>query len=339
MREIKSKVATLKEKDFSLWDDFVDRSPQGCIFCRSWWLKAVCPEGFEILALQKKGRIIAGIPLPISRRWGNTDISMPSLTQSLGILLEPPTSEKYETRLSKETETISSLIEAMPQYGHFSMNFHYNFTNWLPFYWTGFRQTTRYTYLIEDLANQQELKDNLSQQVRNKIRKAEALGISIVTSDDIGTIIELNKMTFARQGFRLPYSEDLVRRIDKECVHRDARRIFLAKDRQHRIHSAIFVVFDGKSMYNLIQGGDPGLRHSGANPLAMWHSIKFAGEVTRKYDFEGSMLPNIEPFFRSFGAVQTPYFNISKDSRSLVTKARATLYRLARGAMKKAVYR
>lgn len=106
-----------------------------------------------------------------------------------------------------------------------------------------------------------------------------------------------------------------------QCALRNTRKIFLAKDPQNRIHSALFVVYDEKSMYNLIQGGDPELRKSGANPLAMWHSIESAQKVTKKYDFEGSMMANVEPFFRSFGAVQTPYFNIMKDNRPLLVKA------------------
>jgi hypothetical protein len=32
----------------------------------------------------------------------------------------------------------------------------------------------------------------------------------------------------------------------------------------------------------------------------------------KRFDFEGSMLPQIEPGFRGFGAKQLPYFSITK---------------------------
>jgi hypothetical protein len=67
----------------------VDESPQGTIFCRSWWLDAVCPNGYEILVLRKGDRIAAGMPLVWCRRFGYEAISMPPLTQTLGLLLEP----------------------------------------------------------------------------------------------------------------------------------------------------------------------------------------------------------------------------------------------------------
>ena len=71
------------------WDCFVDESPHGCIFCRSWWLEAVCPGEFEILTLRKDGRIVAGMPVVISHKWGYTTVHMPQLTQTLGALLVP----------------------------------------------------------------------------------------------------------------------------------------------------------------------------------------------------------------------------------------------------------
>ena len=312
------------------WDRFVDESPQGCIFCRSWWLEAVCPNGFEILTLRRAGRIVAGIPLPMRRKRGYTAIEMPELTQTLGVLLEPPTSEKYNTELSNEVNLMEGLIQALPTFDYFSMSFHYNVTNWLPFYWAGFKQTTRYTYVLEDLSNLQDVHEGLSTLRRRDLKKAAQYGISVVESDDIDVFLELNTKTFARQGMRLPYSRESVRRIDKVCASRCARKIFLAKDPEERIHSALFVVYDGKSMYNLMQGSDPELRDSGANSLAMWYSIECAQGVTEKYDFEGSMLRNVELFFRSFGATQAPYFRITKDRRPLPLRMFVGALRAAR---------
>lgn len=86
-------------------------------------------------------------------------------------------------------------------------------------------------------------------------------------------------------------------------------------------------------MYNLMQGGDPELRKSGANPLVVWHSIKFAQKVTKKYDFEGSIMANVEAFFHCVGAIQTPYFSITKDNRPLPVKVGFRLRVMARNIL------
>jgi hypothetical protein len=294
------------------WDTFVDSSPQGSIFCRSWWLNAVCNDQFSILALKERGEIVAGMPLPYRRRYGWKYFHMPPLTQTLGPLLPPPRSPKYRSQISREVELLEQLVSHIPQYDSFSIRCHYALSNWLPFHWAGYHQTTRYTYVIENLEEPERVFERMSSSYRNKIRKARKSGIKVVESNDVEALLVLTRKTFARQGLDLPYSEEVVTRIDQACAHRGKRKIFLTRDAGGRLHSALLVIYDQKSMYNLIQGSDPDLRHSGANILAMWHSIRFAQQVTAKYDFEGSMLKNVERVFRDFGAQQKRYFHITR---------------------------
>ncbi|MCD6599365.1 MAG: GNAT family N-acetyltransferase [Dehalococcoidia bacterium] len=245
---------------------------------------------------------------------------MPMLTQTLGVLLAPPTGEKYERRLSREMEVLRALVDAIPPFKVIAFNCHYSFTNWLPFYWDGYTQTTRYTYVIEDTSDLDAVWSGMGQAVRTEIRKAEKNGIEVVESDNLDEFWRLNSMTWERQGRSVPYTRSFLEHLDETCSRHAARTIFIAKDCLGRVHSALYVVYDNKAMYNLMQGGDPALRSSGANPLAMWRSIQLAAERGIRYDFEGSMLENVEPFFRHFGARQKPYFRIWKDKRPLWVK-------------------
>jgi hypothetical protein len=70
-----------------------------------------------------------------------------------------------------------------------------------------------------------------------------------------------------------------------------------------------------------MSGTDPALRASCANPLAYWPCIELACELGIPYDFEGSMMENVECFNRSFGARQIPYFRIYRDKRNPLVKA------------------
>jgi len=313
------------------WDRFVGESPQGCIFCRSWWLEAVCGTAFEILVVRKGDEIVAGMPLPRTRKLIWRGITMPPLTQTLGVLLAPQDGAKYVSRLSGEMAVLRALVDAIPAVDVFRVNTHHTVTNWLPFHWAGYSQTTCYTYVFGDLSDTEALFGEMAPTLRNKIRKAEKGGIRVEHTDDIATFLELNRKVFSRQGAALPYGEDVVRRLDAACKQHDARTILVARDSAGRPHSAVYVVHDGRCMYNLMQGGDPDLRSSGANPLAMWRSIERAHELELSYDFEGSMLESVESFFRSFGAVQKPYFEISR-VRSVTAQAVLGLRQVARCA-------
>jgi hypothetical protein len=197
------------------WDAFVEGSPQGSIFTRAWWLDTVCPGGYELLRVQRGGRIVAGMALPAPERHrGARIIRMPGLTQTLGPLLAPPTGGKYETHLSREMEWLRELVAMIPRVDGLNFNCHHRFTNWLPFHWAGYQQTTRYTYLFDDLRDLAALHDGMSAKTRNIIRKAQKAGIVVEEWEDIEAFLPLLRMTFTRQDMELPFTEDLVRRID-----------------------------------------------------------------------------------------------------------------------------
>src|SRR5690606_13716638 len=84
-----------------------------------------------------------------------------------------------------------------------------------------------------------------------------------------------------------------------------------------RQHAGVYIVWDSESAYYIMGGGDPELRNSGATSYCMWEAIRFSATVSRRFDFEGSMIEPVERFFRAFGAELTPYFQISR-SKSLI---------------------
>ena len=83
-------------------------------------------------------------------------------------------------------------------------------------------------------------------------------------------------------------------------------------DSEGRTHSALYVVWDERTLYPIISARDPELQVFGANTLLYWEAIQLAATVSRVFDFEGSMLEPVEHFVRGFGGRQTPYFAISK---------------------------
>ena len=86
--------------------------------------------------------------------------------------------------------------------------------------------------------------------------------------------------------------------------------MFGAVEELRRVHAVAFIVWDRNRAYYLIGGGDPDFRNSGAATLCIWEAIKFSSTVTKAFDFEGSMVENIERFFRGFGGHLKPYHRI-----------------------------
>lgn len=299
-----------------------DAEPTIPLFARPWWLDATAGEqGWDVVLVVKDGMLQASMPFVLKHRYGFRFIGQPVLTQHLGPWVRPSLA-KYAKELARQKDLYEALIAQLPEFDHFFQNWHHERSNWLPFFWQGFRQTTRYTYALTDLTDHSQIWDGFQENVRREIRKASnRFGVQIRTDVGVGDFYALNRLVFQRQGMTMPYSLQQIERIDQACAARDCRRIFIAEDGDGRRHAAVYLVWDEHSAYYLMGGGDPELRNSGATSLCMWEAIRFAATVTRRFDFEGSMLEPVERFFRGFGAQQVPYSSLTKTPSRLLQGA------------------
>jgi hypothetical protein len=289
------------------------------IFSRDWWLDAVAgDDGWDVVVLIKGSEVVAAMPYTIRRRYHMTTLGQPPLTQKLGPWLRMFDGSPA-TRLGQEKEWMQALIDQLPAFDHFSQNWHYEQTNWLPFSWNGFRQTTRYTYVLHDLSSPEKTWAGFERSARAACKKAvERFKLQVREDLPLDAMLALNRLTFERQGMEMPYPEELVRRIDAACGERGCRKFVITVDADGRHHAGNYMVWDEHSAYGLFSGADPALRNSGGASLCMWEVIKHAATVTQKFDFAGSMMEPVECFLRSFGGTQMAYSNVSKTPSRLL---------------------
>jgi hypothetical protein len=282
------------------------------LFEQPWWLDALVPGAWDAAVVVKNGEVVGRLPFARMRRVGLTILCQPLLTPFLGPWIKPGTG-KTHTRLEHEYEILRGLIAALPKHDVFIQDFHHSVTSCLPFYWKGFSQAVRYTYIIDELDDHDKIWAGFSKTARTHIRRAEQQ-VTVHAIDDIETFLALNEMTYQRQGIRMPYSANMVRRLDAACSARGVRRILLAEGADRTPHAAVYLVWDPESAYSLMSGNDDRFRHSGAISLLRWEAIKFAGQVTKRFDFEGSMLQPVERFFRTFGGCQVRSARLTRGS-------------------------
>ncbi len=298
------------------------------IFIQDWWLDSVCGEdGWEVVIIEKNGQIIAALPYVFKNNRTFKTIINPPLTQNCGPWLKVGTGKKNRL-LSTEYRLLSELYEQLPSHDYYCVNWSHLYKNWLPLMWLGYSQTTCYTYVIEDLSDLNEVFGNFSSSYRNKIRKASEL-VHVSKGMHIDDFYMINKRTFDRQSVKMPYSCPFIERHDSILADKNRREIFQAVDEMGNTHSALYLTWDDVSSYVHMVGEDPRYRSSGAGILLIWEAIKFTREVLNlnRFDFEGSMLPNVEKVRRDCGAVPVSYFRIEKFNN--------TLYQLLKGIRSK----
>jgi len=284
------------------------------IFQKDWWLDSVCE--WNVVIIEKNNKIVAALPYVLEKQALFKLITLPSLTQRMVLYIRYPKNQKYETKLSYEKKIMNQLLEQLPPYDVFNMNFHYTLKNWLPFYWNGFQQTTRYSYVLESLSDVDKLWANMNNKNRTDIRNAQK-NIHIEVKDNIRLFYETVSQTFQRKNINIPYSFNTLNKMYEASKVNNSVRLFFAYDSEKIIHSAIMIVWDNEYAYYILGGSDTKLRTSNANTLLLWEAIKFSSTVTKRFDFMGSMIEPLEKYFRSFGGTQEDYLQIFKTNSTL----------------------
>lgn len=300
-----------------------EETPSIPLFLQAWWLDAVAESGkWEVLIAENKGEMLAAMPYVMTSRYGMKILTQPPLTQSLGPWM-PPKPLGHTARYSHENKALEALIQELPAFDDFTQCWQPEIENWLPFYWNGFRQTTRYTYRLKNLADLSAIWSNFTPHVRRNIRKAEnRMRLQVRESKLIESLPMLHE-SFGRQGLDFPFDPDFLERVDKACRERDCCRILTAFDPSGEPHATVYIVWDASCAYYLMGGSFDKGRKSGAVSLCLWEAIKKAATTSAEFDFEGSMLQPVEDFFQAFGGVRTPFFQVTKTPSLILRLAKA----------------
>lgn len=299
-----------------VYRELCKKEPSIPLFSQAWWMDAVAGDDWDVVLATKGEQVIGALPYLVRNMWGFRILTQPKLTQSLGPWLRP-TQKSYPKQLSYEKDVLGELADQLPPYDYYAQNWHCERLNWLPFYWRDFEQTTRYTYRLSMSPDKERLWKGLQENIRREVRKAKDRAGLEVREGNLEEFLVLNRMVFERQARPVPYSGEFVAGLDAAAGARDARDCLVAVDQEGRLHAGAYIVRSGNTAYYLMGGGDPELRNSGATSLVLWEAILRQPETVEVFDFEGSMIEPIERFFRAFGAVQTPYFHVSRSNSRL----------------------
>lgn len=277
-----------------------------------WWLDAVCTaENWDVvLSLDKENKIEAALPYFFERKAGFLLLRQAVLTPYMGPVMEYPRAQsKLAYRYAYEKKVIDKLIQGLPRYAYFNQHVNPQFSNGQPFFWNGMNQSTYYSYVVNLEQSLKTIEDNYEGRVRTDIRKNEGKLVCTQT-EDIDTFFRLNQMSFDHQKIKIPYSQELVRRLDLQLKERGKRKIHLVQDADGRPHAGVYVILDKDTAYTLMIGSDPDLRKGGAVSFLISQVISIYRKEYKQLDFCGSMVEKFQRIFRSFGAVQQPYLRV-----------------------------
>lgn len=140
---------------------------------------------------------------------------------------------KYTTELGRRQELCKQFTEELKRYPHFLQNFNYDITDWLPFYWAGYNQTTRYTYLLKNIRDHQAVWENMSANIRRNITKAQnKYHISVKKGIPLDEFLTVQSQTFDRQHLRIKEDTNVLKDLIITCRQRGQGDLWGGYDKQ-----------------------------------------------------------------------------------------------------------
>ena len=270
----------------------------GWLYHKPFWLDAVAGDSWGVARFPAEGQAKAYMPYAFQKDRDGICIIMPPFTAFMGpMFIQQPAKD------SDVYKIIEGLYEQLPSYGLLRHRWPPTIDNWLPAYWMGLQGQTYYTYVIEDLKDHEEIWNNMQGKVRTAIRKAEKL-LTVKEEPDDVLIENLSWMPHVN------YDANTLKGILAHCGEQGCKKVLGSRDESGELTNLILVVWDNSRMYYLVGIRNPEKSNEGGSQL-IYEAMKHAPEGVDVFDFEGSMIKGIESYFRSFGAVRQPYFEIS----------------------------
>jgi lipid II:glycine glycyltransferase (peptidoglycan interpeptide bridge formation enzyme) len=272
------------------------------VFFSKEWIKVLYNENFEIIGIKNlNDELIGAFYLQkYKRKKIFTQISPPPLCPYNWLILNCDSETNFNkvSFYKKVFKEIVSYLESI-KCDIYKINFPTSFQDLSPFVKNGFETKLKFTYVIDLNLSEEEILKNMSSERRRNIKKGLKSDLKIEANGNKQHLMDLVYKTIDRENLDLDKS--FVKKVIFDFATED-NTFFQVAYQEGKPCAATFFVYDQHRSYYLLGGYDASFQNEFAGPMCMWNGILKAKSLgVSVFDFEGSMQPKIEKYFRGFG--------------------------------------
>ncbi len=303
------KIVPVEELNENSFDQVQKGSNE--IYSSSAWASAYS-HGLRRFAIQAdNGEILGGWAAFEKKKFGLKILITPPFASHCGLFFV--SNKKSITSLQSDLKKCMEAIVAFlndSRYHYIHLEFPPEFTDFQSFIWKGFKVATKYTYLLSLDSPLERIEAEFDPKLRNKINKGRAASLEVKFEKNVDAAHGLFTKNLERKGLR--WNDQLLKSL-MNLSEMHAATVF----ENGRATAVAMIGGQNEKCYYLFGSTDKDSSNNSVGPLAIHGAIELAKSLGYKtFDFEGSMLPEVEQFFRQFGGVITPLYSI-KSGRGL----------------------
>lgn len=280
--------------DTAAWDATVLQSGTGLPYAYSWYLDATTDRRWSALVTPDYRMVF---PLPWNRKLlGLAQVYQPPFTQQLGLL---------GANVS-EADSIDFLAAIPPHFQRVQLMLHVGEASQLP---EGHSGTIRWkTNLVLPLDRSfSRIREGFSKSLRKRIRAVEPQLVFQETNEVVLLVDYYRQALEHKVGLSAKDYQRAIRLFQQLCERKLGRIYQVVDTRGQLLAMGLFVQTESR-IINLFGASNQAGRACYAMHFLLTKVMEHYAGQALLFDFEGSEVPGVAQFFRSFGAVEQPFW-------------------------------
>ncbi len=280
-------IKYIKRKDLEVekYDACIENSLQSKVYAFSWYLDIVA-ENWDVLVLDDYKAVM---PIPWNRKYFIKYALQSFFCQQIGI---------YSGKKQLKQSSVNLFFQKIPKSILF-LNLNVN---------VGLSSSTKKTNYELDLEQDyNQIYKNYRKDRIKSLKKASLAELYFQDFDNQVQLIDLYKEVFGYVQHSEKYF-NTIKQVMDFCLQNDlgfVRNVFY---RENLVCVGFFIQYQSRIYYLFSASSKLGKQY-GATTFLIDSVIKEYSMEKIVFDFEGSSIPNVASFYKSFGSVKTTYYN------------------------------
>lgn len=287
-----------KEIDDNKWNACVQQAVNTFPYAYTWYLDFVTDNWGGLVS----GDYEAVFPLVRRSRFFIHYLYQPMFTQQLGVF------SKQELSLTE----LNAFLDAIPERYQF-IEINVNYKN--PVKHPAFTVMPRTNIFLELNQPYEKLFAGYNDNSKRNVQKAQKNNLRISENLTATEVIEFYK---TNTGIKIPelgeYQYEHLEELIAELMQRGMGKLIGVHDENENLFAAGFFIITENKIINLMPSTGEDGKNNGAGFLMIDHLIRGYANSGKTLDFEGSMIPGIARFYKSFGAQEQIYWGLRRNN-------------------------
>lgn len=274
--------------DAAKWDACIDKAVNAIPYAYSWYLDIVTNKSWAAIVLDDYKAVF---PVPLKSYVLFKKVYQPFFVQQLGLF----------ARDKKHFSALPDCLLLLEQKQK-KIYLHLNTQNHLG------DASKRITHHLALQSGYETLYKNYGSTVKKNLKMLKNKGVQVSSEVTIPEFISFIKKHVGDKVSELKQKDfKTLEQLVRECVKREKGFLRCTKNKVGDILSTVFFLHSNHFLIYLVAGSSPEGRKLQSMTFLLDSMIQHYANTNTTLDFEGSMIPGIANFYKSFGGMEISY--------------------------------